>query len=186
MANFFKKMAQSLRGDTETETEQKTDRKAPTGPGGLPEDAFVMPVDGTVMPLSEVPDPVFAQEMMGPGFAIDPDGGTICSPVTGRVASVFPTKHAVGLESDSGTEILIHVGLDTVKLGGEGFDLLVEDGQRVQQGDPLLQVDFDYIRANAPSAVTPVIFTNSDKSKVHVLKEGRQSQGTAGIVRIDT
>lgn len=181
MANFFKKMAQSLRGETETEGAPAPE---PAG-GGLTEGAFVMPVTGTVMPLADVPDPVFAQEMMGPGFAVDPEDGTITSPVNGKIVSTFPTKHAVGLMSDSGVEVLIHIGLDTVKLNGEGFDLLVEDGQEVRQGEPLLKADFAHIRANAPSAVTPIIFTNTEKGNVHLLKQGRQESGTAGIVKVD-
>ncbi|MDW0109888.1 PTS sugar transporter subunit IIA [Sporosarcina aquimarina] len=183
MANFFKKMAQSLKGDTSAKDQQpKTETR---GTKDIEEEAFVMPIDGTVIPLSKVPDPVFAQEMMGPGFAIDPLGDTICSPVDGKVVSVFPTKHAIGLESDSGVEILIHVGLDTVKLNGESFGLLVENGQSIKRGDALLKIDVDYIRANAPSAITPVIFTNTGKEKIHLLKEGSLTSGESGLVRVD-
>ncbi|MCM3757882.1 PTS glucose transporter subunit IIA [Sporosarcina aquimarina] len=184
MANFFKKMAQSLKGDNSAEVQQ-TPAAQTSVEKGIGEDSFVMPMDGTVIPLSEVPDPVFAQEMMGPGFAIDPTGGTVCSPIDGKVVSVFPTKHAIGLESSSGVEILIHVGLDTVKLNGEGFELLVENEQLISRGDALLKIDVAHIKANAPSAVTPVIFTNTEKEKIHLLKEGKQTQGTSGIVRVD-
>lgn len=183
MANFFKKMAQSLKGDTSTE--EKQSKTETSGLKGIAEEAFVMPIDGTVIPLTEVPDPVFAQEMMGPGFAVNPTGDTICSPVDGKVVSVFPTKHAIGLESDTGVEILIHVGLDTVKLNGEGFDLLVENGQAIKRGDALLKIDVDYIEANAPSAITPIIFTNTGKEKIHLLKEGKLTSGESGLVRID-
>lgn len=179
MANFFKKMAQSLKGDHPVEEKQTS------AENDMSEEFFVMPMDGTVLPLSEVPDPVFAQEMMGPGFAIAPTGDTVCSPIDGKVVSVFPTKHAIGLQSSTGVEILIHVGLDTVKLNGEGFDLLVENEQPIRQGDALLKIDVDYIRAHAPSAVTPIIFTNTEKEKIHLLKEGKQSKGATGIIRVD-
>ena len=151
----------------------------------LPETDFYMPIDGTIINLSEVPDEVFAKEMMGPGFGIMPKGKTIHSPIDGKVVSIFPTNHAIGLETDTGVEILIHVGLDTVKLNGEGFELLVENGQLIQRGDALLNIDLDYIQANAPSIVTPVIFTNVEKAKIHVLKTGFQDQGVDSIIRID-
>ncbi len=151
----------------------------------LPETDFVMPIDGDIIPLSEVPDEVFAKEMMGPGFGIMPKGKTIHSPIDGKVVSVFPTKHAIGLETDTGVEVLIHVGLDTVKLNGEGFELLVENGQLIQRGDALLNVDLDYIQEHAPSSVTPVIFTNVDKANLHILKTGYQRKGSDSIVRVD-
>ena len=151
----------------------------------LVEQDFAMPIAGKIIPLSEVPDKVFAAGMMGAGFGIVPEGNTVHSPIDGKVVSVFPTKHAIGLETDTGIEVLIHVGLDTVKLNGEGFELLVEDGQLVQRGDALLKIDLDYIGANAPSIVTPVIFTNVDKEKLHILKTGFQRQGDTSIVKIE-
>ncbi|MFC4712911.1 N-acetylglucosamine-specific PTS transporter subunit IIBC [Planococcus dechangensis] len=146
---------------------------------------FEMPIDGKIIPLSEVPDDVFAKEMMGPGFAILPSGNILYSPVDGRVVSVFPTKHAIGIETDTGIEILIHVGLDTVKLDGEGFELFVEQGQLVQRGDKLLKLDLKFLDANAPSLATPVIFTNLTEQKVIVLKDGHQQQGTHSILKIE-
>lgn len=149
----------------------------------LPED-FVMPIDGKIIPLSEVPDEVFAQGMMGPGFAIVPSGNTVHSPIDGKVVSIFPTKHAIGLATDTGVEVLIHFGLDTVNLKGQGFDLLVEDGQLVERGDALLKVDMDYVVANAPSTVTPIVFTNLTDQKLDVLKTGNQRQGTTSIIKV--
>ncbi|WJY26916.1 N-acetylglucosamine-specific PTS transporter subunit IIBC [Sporosarcina trichiuri] len=151
----------------------------------LPETDFTMPVDGDIIPLSEVPDDAFAKEMMGPGFGIMPKGKTIHSPIDGKVVSVFPTNHAIGLETDTGVEVLIHVGLDTVKLNGKGFELLVENGQLIQRGDALLNIDLDYIGEHAPSVVTPVIFTNVDKANLHILKKGFQRQGTDKILKVD-
>lgn len=145
---------------------------------------FAMPIDGEIVPLAEVPDDVFAKEMMGPGFGIIPSGNTLHSPVDGRIVTLFPTKHAVGIVTDTGIEILIHVGLDTVKLNGEGFETLVEQDQLIQRGDALLKLDLDYLKANAPSVVTPVIFTNLSGQKLEVLKNGPQKQGTVSILRI--
>jgi glucose PTS system EIICBA or EIICB component len=124
------------------------------------EDRFVSPIKGEIKPITEVPDQVFSGKMMGDGFAIVPTEGTIVSPVNGKVINLFPTKHALGLLSDSGREILIHVGIDTVKLKGEGFEALVTEGDRVDAGQPLLNVDLDYIKGNAPSIMTPIVFTN--------------------------
>ncbi|CDQ21063.1 PTS system N-acetylglucosamine-specific IIA component, Glc family /PTS system N-acetylglucosamine-specific IIB component, Glc family /PTS system N-acetylglucosamine-specific IIC component, Glc family [Halobacillus karajensis] len=146
---------------------------------------IAMPLSGKVLPLSEVPDEVFAQGMMGPGFAIDPSEGIFHSPVSGKVIQVFPTKHAIGLEMENGLEVLIHVGLDTVKLDGEGFEALVESGQMVTQGTPLLRVDLEFVKENAPSIVTPIIFTNAEGLDVDLLKEGQMEQGETGFVKIN-
>ncbi|MCP3027839.1 N-acetylglucosamine-specific PTS transporter subunit IIBC [Halobacillus sp. A5] len=148
------------------------------------EDDFILPINGKVMKLEEVPDEVFAQGMMGPGFSVEPTGNTFRSPVNGKVIQVFPTKHAIGLEMDNGLEILIHVGLDTVKLNGEGFETLVESGQSIQQGDPLLRVDVDFVKKNAPSIVTPIIFTNTEDETVTLHIEGEQSEGQTGVITI--
>lgn len=145
---------------------------------------FALPIEGRVMELKEVPDEVFAQGMMGQGFAIDPSGDTFTSPVDGKVVNVFPTKHAIGLETESGVEILIHIGLDTVKLQGEGFDLLVEDGQAVTKGTPLIKVDFDKIRDKVPSIVTPIVFTNLEGESFTLHKTGNQDSQTTNIVTI--
>lgn len=126
---------------------------------GLPAD-WVMPLRGRVLPLSSVPDEVFSTGMMGQGFAIDPDSGTVRSPVTGEVVTLFPTGHAVGLRAENGLEVLVHVGVDTVNLGGEGFRPLVAQGDHVTAGQPLLEVDLDAIRGRVPSLLTPVLFTN--------------------------
>lgn len=169
---------------TETAAVEDTSNEEPAMKEIIPKD-FEMPIQGKIIPLSEVPDEVFAKEMMGPGFAILPTGNVLYSPVDGRVVSVFPTKHAIGIETDTGIEILIHVGLDTVKLDGEGFELFVEQGQLVQRGDKLLKLDLKFLDANAPSLATPVIFTNLTDQKVIVLKDGDQAQGTHSIVKIE-
>ncbi|WP_027415909.1 glucose-specific PTS transporter subunit IIBC [Aneurinibacillus terranovensis] len=121
---------------------------------------IVAPLSGKVIDITQVPDQVFAGKMMGDGFAIRPVEGKVVSPVKGKIINAFPTKHALGILSDTGLEILIHVGIDTVNLKGQGFKLLIEENQRVEIGTPLLHVDLAYIEANAKSTITPVVFTN--------------------------
>ncbi|BDG33588.1 PTS sugar transporter subunit IIA [Parageobacillus thermoglucosidasius] len=118
------------------------------------------PLDGEVIPLEEVPDPVFAQKMMGDGLAIIPKNGKVVSPINGKVVQIFPTKHAVGLVSEEGLEILIHIGLETVELNGEGFEVEVNAGETVKVGDPLINVDLDYLEQKHKEIVTPIIITN--------------------------
>lgn len=120
------------------------------------------PLTGEVTPLSEVPDQVFSEKMMGHGIAIKPSQGEVRAPFNGKIQMIFPTKHAIGLVSDSGLELLIHIGLDTVKLNGEGFTLHVEEGQEVKQGDLLINFDLDYIRNHAKSDITPIIVTQGN------------------------
>lgn len=120
------------------------------------------PVSGEVKELSEVEDEAFSSGALGQGFAIVPSEGKVYAPVDGTVSTFFPTGHAIGLLSDGGTEVLIHVGMDTVKLNGNGFTPKVEQGAKVKKGDLLLEFDIDYIKSQGYSTVTPVIITNSD------------------------
>ncbi|GAA1653012.1 N-acetylglucosamine-specific PTS transporter subunit IIBC [Microbacterium flavum] len=124
------------------------------------------PVAGRVLALAEVPDPMFAQGTMGPGVAIDPSGDTIIAPAAATVASVFPTGHAIGLVLEDGTELLIHIGIDTVGLKGDGFETLVNTGDKVEAGTPLIRFDADKIRAAGLSAITPVIVLNDENATV--------------------
>jgi len=119
------------------------------------------PLQGKVVPLKDVEDQVFASESMGKGIAIEPEIGEAVSPFKGEVVTVFPTGHAVGLKSDTGIEVLIHIGLDTVQLQGEHYEILIEDGQQVKVGDPLIKFDIQEIRKAGYSTVTPVIVTNT-------------------------
>ncbi|SUM68751.1 glucose-specific PTS transporter subunit IIBC [Staphylococcus hominis] len=118
------------------------------------------PGTGHIIPLSEVPDKVFSEKMMGDGIGFVPEKGEIVSPFDGTVKTIFPTKHAIGLESDTGIEVLIHIGIDTVKLNGEGFESLVDVNEPVTQGQPLMKINLAYLKEHAPSVVTPVIITN--------------------------
>lgn len=122
---------------------------------------IVAPANGKAIPLSEVNDPTFAQEILGKGGALVPSDGKICSPVNGTVETVFETLHAVALKTDEGAEILIHIGLDTVKLGGKYFKAYVKSGDKVSVGTPLVEVDIDRVKAEGYNIVTPVIVTNS-------------------------
>jgi sugar PTS system EIIA component len=123
------------------------------------------PVTGEIIPLEEVPDPVFNQKMMGEGIAIIPAEGNVVAPVNGTIIQIASTKHAVGLRAEDGSEILIHVGLETVSLKGEGFKVAVEMGEKVTVGQLLLEVDWDYIRTHAKSTVVPMVITNSSEGK---------------------
>lgn len=118
------------------------------------------PGTGHIIPLSEVPDKVFSEKMMGYGIGFVPEKGEIVAPFDGTVKTIFPTKHAIGLESDTGIEVLIHIGIDTVKLNGEGFESLVDVNEPVTQGQPLMKINLAYLKEHAPSVVTPVIITN--------------------------
>ena len=124
------------------------------------------PVEGTVVALADVPDAMFAQGTMGPGLAIDPAGDTVVAPAAGTVASVFPTGHAIGLALDDGTELLIHIGIDTVGMEGDGFETLVKTGDHVEAGTPLIRFDPAKIRAAGLSPITPVIVLNDEDATV--------------------
>ena len=122
---------------------------------------FVSPLSGRIIPLDQVPDPTFAGKILGDGFAIVPDGGVVVSPFDASVESLIGSHHAIGLLSREGVEVLIHVGIDTVKMKGQGFKALVTEGQSVKKGQPLIEFDLEMIKKMSPSIVTPVIFTNS-------------------------
>lgn len=136
------------------------------------------PINGKVKPLSSVPDPTFSEKMMGDGLAIEPSDGKVVAPINGVVVNLFPTKHAVGIESESGIEVLIHIGLETVSLDGEGFEAHVKQGDKVSVGDPLVTFDLDFIKKEAKSTITPIIITNGnildkfEKTKEITVKAG--------------
>ena len=135
--------------------------------------------DGNVIPLSEVPDPTFAGEILGKGAAVQLESDEIYSPVNGTIASVFPTKHAIGLLSDDGVEVLIHVGIDTVQLEGKHYDVKVETGQKVKKGDLLLVCDRAAIEKEGYKTVTPMIISNTaDFSDVEMITGGKVKKGT--------
>lgn len=120
------------------------------------------PITGKVKQIDQVPDPTFSEKMMGDGLAIEPTDGKVVAPIAGEIVQIFPTKHAVGLKGNSGIEVLIHIGLETVGLDGEGFEAHVNQGDQVEVGDPLITFDLDFIKGKAASAITPVVITNGD------------------------
>ena len=141
-------------------------------------DIIYSPVNGTAADLSETPDEAFAGRMMGDGAMVIPEDGEVRAPEDGEVSFVFDTKHAVGFLTESGISLLIHVGIDTVKLNGEGFKVFVENGQKVKKGDPLLELDLEFLKENAPSITSPVLCPElTDKQKVRLLKEGTLTAG---------
>ncbi|WP_018923917.1 PTS sugar transporter subunit IIA [Salsuginibacillus kocurii] len=136
-----------------------------------PKDVQVFsPANGTFVDLTEVPDPTFSEKMMGEGFAVDPAEGKIVSPVKGKVTQVFPTKHALGIRSDEGLDLLIHIGLETVSLNGEGFEVHTSEGSSVNQGDVLVEFDMDKVNQDAKSTITPVVFTEADQINSHSIE----------------
>jgi glucose PTS system EIICBA or EIICB component len=149
-------------------------------------DKIVAPIEGRLMPITEVPDQVFSGKMMGDGFAIEPVSGSVVAPVSGKIINVFPTKHAIGIESVNGKEILIHFGIDTVNLKGEGFEVLVSEGEEISAGQTLMNVDLAHIKANATSTITPVVFTNlSEGEKVIINKAGNVQLKEENIVTFE-
>ncbi|WP_081530003.1 PTS transporter subunit IIBC [Streptococcus pneumoniae] len=146
---------------------------------GVTEEVYSV-ADGQVVALEQVKDPVFAQKMMGDGFAVEPANGNIVSPVSGTVSSIFPTKHALGIVTEAGLEVLVHIGLDTVSLEGKPFTVHVAEGQKVAAGDLLVTADLDAIRAAGRETSTVVVFTNGDAIKsVKLEKTGSLAAKTA-------
>ena len=140
--------------------------------------------NGDILDLSVVPDEVFSSKLMGDGFAINSNDGNIYSPVDGTVEVIFPTKHAIIIKSACGREVLIHLGIETVKLDGKGFDIFVEVGQSVKAGDKLADMDLEYIKNNAKSTISPVIFTNLESDKCVYIKTGKVKAKEANRVKI--
>ncbi len=136
--------------------------KEKIGIGKKKEEVLKAPVSGKTVAMKEVNDPTFSEEMLGKGIAILPSEGKIASPVDGTVDMVFDTKHAISMTSDSGIQILIHVGLDTVTLKGEPFKAHIESGQKVKTGDLLLEFDMEAIRSAGLETITPIVICNSD------------------------
>lgn len=136
------------------------------------------PLDGEAKELSETPDEAFAGGMMGQGACMVPGSDTLYAPCDGEVTFVFDTKHAIGFETEDGISMLFHMGIDTVKLDGKGFTVLVENGQKVKKGDPMLKMDLDFISKNAPSIASPVLCTDlDDNMQVRLLKTGKVTKG---------
>ena len=151
---------------------------------GLTEEVYSV-ADGQVVALEQVKDPVFAQKMMGDGFAVEPANGNIVSPVSGTVSSIFPTKHALGLVTEAGLEVLVHIGLDTVSLEGKPFTVHVAEGQKVAAGDFLVTADLDAIRAAGRETSTVVVFTNGDVIKSVKLEQTGSLAAKTAVAKVE-
>ena len=151
---------------------------------GVTEDVYSV-ADGQVINIEDVKDPVFSQKMMGDGFAVEPDNGNIVSPVAGKVASIFPTKHAIGLETDNGLEVLVHIGLDTVSLEGKPFEVKVTEGQTVAAGDLLVEADLAAIREAGRETTTVVVFTNPDAIKSVKVEHTGKLAAKAPVAKVE-
>lgn len=167
----------------------KENAKAPETGGALTEEKeaevtetiiISSPVTGIAADLSTAPDAAFAEKMMGDGAVVTPEEAIVYAPEDGEVCFVFETKHAIGFMTDSGISLLLHMGIDTVKLNGNGFEVMVENGQKVKKGTPMLKLDLEYLKEHAPSIVSPVLCTElEDNQKVRLLKEGSIEAGEA-------
>ena len=162
-----------------TETQQNTVHFK-----GVTEEVYSV-ADGQVVALEQVEDPVFAQKMMGDGFAVEPANGNIVSPVTGTVSSIFPTKHALGLVTEAGLEVLVHIGLDTVSLEGKPFTVHVSEGQKVVAGDLLVTADLDAIRAAGRETSTVVVFTNAEAIKSVKLEQTGSLAAKTAVAKVE-
>ena len=153
---------------TENETEEQEEETVI-----LPDNQIASPVKGNAIPLESVPDPTFAEGVLGNGAAVEPAEGKVTAPADGTVGTLFDTHHAIGLVLDNGTELLIHVGINTVELNGEGFTAHVAEGDRVKKGQTLLTFDKELIASRGYNTVTPVIVTNSfEYAEIRRLADG--------------
>lgn len=142
------------------------------------------PFSGTLVPLSEVPDETFASGVLGEGIAIEPSDGLFCSPVDGTVETIAETKHAIGFAADNGLEILVHVGLETVSLNGEGFEILVKEGDRVKAGQPVAKADLALIRERGLKTITSIVVTGgADEKELHCA-EGLAAAGKTPVLTL--
>ncbi|MFW2434951.1 glucose-specific PTS transporter subunit IIBC [Staphylococcus cohnii] len=165
-------MAQIIAGNITKPEETTVESEAMNESVTVEGETIYAPFKGRTVPLNEVPDQVFSDKLMGDGLAIYPDNGEVVAPFDGTVELVFPTKHAIGLKSESGVEVLIHFGLETVGLQGEGFTVHVDSGDTIVKGQSLMTVDLDYIKTHAKSDITPIIITNSGEHEIKTTHDG--------------
>lgn len=131
---------------------------------------FISPMEGKILDLTELEDEMFSKKMLGDGFAVEMKGNMIYAPLSGKISLVYPTKHAYGIKTNNNMEILIHVGMDTIKLNGKGFKSFVKVGEKIKQGQKIALVDIDYLKSIGYTLHTPVIFTSGEK--IRILKSG--------------
>lgn len=140
------------------------------------------PVSGKCISIEEVLDEVFSTKMLGDGIAIDATGDTVYAPADGVILTIANSKHAFGIKLDNGLEILIHIGLETVKLNGEGFSVLINVDERVKQGQPIIKINRDFIKSKGMELITPVVILNSDEYDIHKCTIGDEVVGGESTV----
>lgn len=147
---------------------------------------FVAPVSGKAMPLSEVPDEVFADKLVGDGLAILPESDIFVAPADGELTLVFKTKHAFAMTLANGIELLVHIGIDTVSLNGEGFEQLAQQGTQVKAGTPIIKIDRDFITSKGISLISPVLITNVDITKsISAIETGNVIAGETTVINFE-
>jgi PTS system glucose-specific IIA component len=137
---------------------------------------LIAPLSGEIVAIEDVPDVVFAEKIVGDGIAIRPTGDKMVAPCDGTIGKIFETNHAFSLESDTGIELFVHFGIDTVELKGEGFTRIAQEGQKVKAGDTIIEFDLEFLKANAKSILTPVVISNMDE-----IKELQKMSGTVVV-----
>lgn len=146
---------------------------------------ILAPVTGKMIQLSQVPDQVFASKMMGDGVAFELEEGKVCAPCDGRITTIFPTLHAFGMTLENGAELLIHIGLDTVELQGNGFKKLAEEGKKVKAGTPVIEVDLSYMKEKGIVTATPMVITNSSDYRLEIESVSRVTSGRDRVMRCE-
>lgn len=171
MFDFVKKLFKSDSAQEETKKNTNT---------------LVAAVSGKAVPLSEVPDPVFAEKMAGDGIAIIAEGNTVVAPADGELTLVFGTKHAFAMTLENGLELLVHIGLETVSLNGEGFEQLVEQGTKIKAGTPIIKFDREFIVSKGLPLHTPILITNVDATKsITAVANGNVIAGETPVVKFE-
>ncbi|MEF9959874.1 MAG: PTS glucose transporter subunit IIA [Niameybacter sp.] len=145
---------------------------------------IISPMTGEAIDLSQVPDPVFSEKMVGDGIAIIPTENRVVAPCDGKIVQIFPTNHAIGIETTTGLDLLIHIGIDTVDLKGEGFKRLVEEGDTVKMGDPILEIDIKRIQELGKPLTSPVVITNADEVEFKSRATGKVEAGKSIAMNI--
>ena len=164
--------------ESEPKIEEKESPKPVEDKNDVKEEMIASPLSGTVVALKDVPDPTFAGEILGKGAAVEPSEGKVIAPADGEVTSIFDTRHAIGLTLDNGKEMLIHIGLNTVELNGQGFTAHVKEGEKIKKGQTLITFDIDFIKKQGYPVITPVLVTNADNfSDVKTITDGKIQMG---------
>jgi PTS system glucose-specific IIA component len=145
---------------------------------------IIAPLSGEIVAIEDVPDVVFAEKIVGDGIAIRPTGNKMVAPCDGEIGKIFETNHAFSLESDSGIELFVHFGIDTVELKGEGFTRIAQEGQKVKMGDTIIEFDLEFLKEKAKSILTPVVISNMDEIKELQKMSGTVDVATDAVLKI--